>query len=45
MKTYTDYLASRGYQRVTVERTTPRPGHLVLDRIDQPIRRVEARAR
>lgn len=33
---YTDYLASRGYHRVTVERTEKLPGDLVLNRVDQP---------
>lgn len=42
---YTDYLASRGYPRVTVERTTllgAPVGHRVIDRVDRPARRVEA---
>lgn len=40
---YTDFLASRGYQRATVERssTDAQPGHLVLDRVDRPVRAIE----
>lgn len=37
---YTDYLASRGYRRVIIERTDKAPGHLVLHRTDQPAERV-----
>ena len=33
---YTDFLASRGYVRVTVERTNKAPGDRVLHRVDQP---------
>lgn len=27
---YNDYLAARGYRRVTVERTEPKPGDVVI---------------
>ncbi len=42
MLSYSDYLAARGYQRVTVERSSiaAQPGHLVLDRVDQPVRSI-----
>lgn len=37
---YADFLAMRGYQRVTVQRTDKLPGHLVLHRVDQAAERV-----
>lgn len=41
---YATYLASRGYRRVTVERSSlaAEANHLVLDRLDRPVRRIEA---
>lgn len=39
-RSYTDFLASRGYRRVTVERTSKQAGDIVLHRVDQPVERV-----
>lgn len=40
---YTDFLAARGYRRVTVERTEKQPGDLVLHRTDREAERVPGR--
>ena len=37
---YQDFLAGRGYQRRTVERTAKAPGDLVLHHVHQPVERV-----
>lgn len=37
---YSTYLATRGYRRVTVERTHKQPGDIILHRVDQPAERV-----
>lgn len=42
---YTDFLAARGYRRVTVERTHKAPGHLILHRVDQAAERVPGEQR
>lgn len=34
---YQTFLASRGYRRVTVERTSKSAGGIVLHRVDQPV--------
>lgn len=41
---YQTFLASRGYRRVTVERTNKSAGDIVLHRVDQPVERVAAKA-
>lgn len=42
---YSAYLASRGYRRVTVERTHKAPGRLILHRVDQAAERVPGEQR
>jgi hypothetical protein len=37
---YSSFLASRGYVRVTVERTTKQPGDLILGSAGAPVERV-----
>jgi hypothetical protein len=37
---YQTFLATRGYRRATVERTTKHTGDLILHRVDQPAERV-----
>ena len=37
---YSDFLASRGYSRVRVERTEKAPGDLVLHHVARPAERV-----
>lgn len=39
---YQTFLATRGYRRVTVERTDKQPGDLILHRVDQPAERIPA---
>ena len=41
---YTDYLESRGYRRVPVERTSPQPGDIVIFNT-RPAERVPAASR
>lgn len=38
---YADYLDSRGYRRITVERTAKRGGDLVLNDTRSPLERIE----
>lgn len=40
---YHDFLAARGYRRITVERTEKQPGDLVLHRTDRDAERVPGR--
>ena len=42
---YSDYLASRGYTRVLIERTEKRPGDLVLASATMQIERVPEETR
>jgi hypothetical protein len=42
---YHDFLAARGYRRVTVERTEKQPGDLVLHRTDRDAERVPEASR
>ena len=42
---YYDYLAARGYTRITIETTDKAPGDLVLRRLDMPIERVPEETR
>lgn len=37
---YADYLASRGYHRVTIERTSKQPGDMVLNSSRAPAERI-----
>lgn len=41
---YTDYLESRGYRRVLVERTSPQPGDIIIH-ANRPAERVAAASR